>query len=698
MDFTHIAKPGLIKSRAYCPNPIVRYGIPGFADTVANPKVKGTPAYNQWWDEQLYYIINGYETGGIKIPGRYYKFVNFDIFRGVASDRIRAELHDFQLDYAYLVEQAKAEKKNIIIPKARRKSATTMNICMVIDYGYRFLLNYKAAIIAGKQEFADVFYDEWKYVDSQYINEFRIKRLQNGEDTVAGYKIDGGDGSKLESGTRNTIYTRTVFHDPNVMKGKFLHDAVLEESGENENLVEVFNATRDCLMQGTVQRGNFFIYGTGGQMDRGSKGFKKMWHEYDAFNCLRWFIPATVFYFPFYAGATDSTTGELVEDIPNLQHMAPHERVGFSDEERALEEIEREKKKLLAKADLEEYFKFTQNNPTNIKEVFRKSASNNFPIIQMNDQAYKIESEERRYGKFKLEYKKNPQTGEVLIPYEVEAIPAPDDVPEKDCVLILHEGHPIKGFRWLEVAGLDSYDQDQSKTSKSLGAMVVFRRQHNIGTVPQWLPVALIRNRPDRKEQFYELCMRLSIYYDLVGTVLIDIRNGLIIQHFKEHGCERFLSRRPRKFESPNSEQTNEYGVSLNKYSKPKMVGALQTFFALHIEKVWFLKIIEEALDYDEYEDDSDNDTVDALGIALMKALDMDHVAVNEDELMAANPYEYPEWGQNEAGNIVDLTREKIINDKEPLGKFEDYFNRMARIQLNGQDEDKDLPGDLYGL
>lgn len=689
-----VLKSGIIKSKNYVPNPVARNGIPGYADAISNPKVKGTTAYNRWWEEQIYYIINGYTTGGVWVPGRYYKFVNFDTIRGLAGDNIRAELHDFQLDYAYFIEEAKKEHFNIIVPKARRKSVTTMNVGMVIDYGYRFELNYKAGIIAGQQKFADTFYEEWMYTDSKQFPEFRIKKASTGEDTIAGYEIKTPDGDKIDSGTRNAIYTRTVFRDPNVMKGKFLHDLVFEESGENENLVDCYNASRDCLMRGDVQYGVAHIYGTGGNMNKGSKGFKKMWHDYKEFNCRRLFIPSTVFYFPYYAGATDMS-GKNIEDIPNLLHLKPHERIGWSDEERAKQKIEIRKQELLNKADLKEYFDFCQNNPTNEKEVFRKSATNNFPIIQLNDQGYKIESEDRHYGKFKLEYKKD-KNGVIITPYEVEAVPADKDVPEHECVMILHEGHPVANYRYLDVAGVDSYDQDQSLTSKSLGAMVVFRGKHNIPNTPQWLPVALIRNRPPRKEIFYEMCMKLSIYYNLIGSTLIDIRNALIVQYYKELGCERYLAKRPRKFESPNSQQTNEYGISLNLYSRPRMIGALQSFYFSHVEKVWFYDIIDESLNYDEFEVDSDNDTVDALGIALMCMLNQDQVAMNEGELLKNDPYAYPDWVQGPDGNFVDMSVVNKINKDEPLGKYEDYFSRYSRMLLNGDNEDNDDQDDFY--
>jgi len=689
MEFA-VIKSGIIKSKKYCPNPVVKYGIPSYADSITNPKCKGTPAYNQWWEEQIYYIVNGYSTGGIHLPGRYYKFVNFDTIRGLAGANMRAELHDFQLDYAYLIEQAKTEHKNIIIPKARRKTCTTMNVCMVIDYGYRFQLNYKGAIVAGQEKFATIFYNEWKYLDSKVHAEFRIKNIGGKEDTVAGWKQKLETGENIESGTRNTIYQRTVYHDSGVLKGLTLDDIVLEESGENELLQETYYDSRDCLMLGSEQYGTFHIYGTGGDMNKGSKGFRDIWYNADKFNCLKLFIPATVFFFPYYAGAVDPKTGKNKEEIPNLQHLQPHQRVGWSDEVRALIEIERLKKFYLDSADLDLYFKHCQNNPTDVKEVFRKSSGNNFDIMKLNDQGHRIMSEEPKYRKYKL-VEKEDQPGEVF------AELANDTTPERECVLILDNGHPVPEYRYLDVAGIDSYDQDQSKNSKSLGAMVVFRRLHNIGNTPQWCPVAIIRNRPPRKEDFYEMCRKLAIYYNMIDGVLVDVANGVIIQYFKEMNCQRYLSKAPKKFESPNSEAMNEYGMRLTGFSKPRMISALQSFFFSHVEKIWFIKIIEEALDYDEVEVDSDNDIIDALGLALMKAMDMNQIVISEKDLYASNPYQYPEWGINRSGNIVDKTLLKEMNEKEPLGKYEDYFSRIARIEKNEPDEDS-ASSDIYSL
>lgn len=692
----NIIKSPLVKSKQYCPNPIVRYGIPNYADAISNPKVKDTLAYHQFWEEQLYYIHNGYTTGGITIPGRYYKFVNFDKTQTVKGAG-PMELHDFQLDFALWVEDLKARRKNGFLPKARRKSVSVMTAGMIMDYGWRFNPDYHGAVVAGLDEYSQDFMDKWRYVDMNMVKEFKLHRVDNQDELVAMWKEQSETGWE-ENGTKNTVYVRTVNKNANVLKGKFLHDIIMEESGENELLLETFKASEMCLKLGGVQFGTFWIYGTAGNMDKGSKGFKHVHHHLSAYNAEEWYLPGTVFFFPAYAGATDEH-GKLVEDIPNLLHLKPHERVGMSDIARAEEIIKAESQRLLETGDMEKFFDYRKENPIDLKEIFRKTVSNNFDVVKLNEQLYKIEGGEVRYNRWKLNYKMDKNTGAMLQPAQIELEPASPETSEDEVVYILNSGHPIKGWDWLFCAGLDSYDQDEAKRSKSLGSMVVFIRNHNIPDVPSYCPVAVIRNRPKHKEQFYELCLKLAVYYDLKGSVLVDYAKGLVIQYFKDAGFEYLLSRRPKKFESPNSQQTHDYGVSINNYSKPKMVGALQTLFAYHCDKVWFDVILNEALNYDEVEIGSDNDSIDALGIALMKAIDMDFMPVNNDEEPSADPYDYPVWAQDSAGNLVDKAAMRM-DDDEPLGEKEDWFSRYARQLTNtNNDMSKEIStDDFYNL
>ncbi len=701
MLFSILKNGQLLKSKRYCPNPIIKYGVPAFADAKSNPKVVDTLAYHQYWEEQLYYIHNGYTTGGITIPGRYYKFVNFDpaqTAKGVGP----MELHDFQLDYAYWVDHLKSAgiRKNAYVPKARRKTLSVMTAGMVIDYGWRFKENYHAAIVAGLQEYSDDFMAKWKYINMHMVNEFRVRSLKmNDDEVIAGWREQTEEGW-IEKGTQNTIYIKTVNNNPNVLKGKFLNDIVYEESGENELLLETIAASEDCLKVGNVQYGTSFIYGTGGNMNIGSKGFKEIHLRLNNYNAEQLYVPAYVFLEPAYAGAVNEY-GHLVEDIPNLQHLLPYQRVGWSDFERGKELIEIKKKELLAEGDMEKFIKFCQNNPINIEEIFRRSSANNFDMLKLNDQLYKVETDPKQYNKWHLSYKKNPTTGEQLMPAQVEIRPATKDDLEHECVYILNDGHPIKGYRYLETSGIDSYDQNQAKHSKSLGAMVVFRRMHNIPGLEHtsWAPIALIRNRPKYKEQFYDLCIKLAVYYDLLESVLIDIGAGMIIKHFEDTGNSRFLSTRPKKFESPNSNQTHPYGFSFNTYSIPKIISALQSLFDFHIEKIHFEHILNEALNFDEggmgkQGGDGDGDVLDALGMAIAKAMDMDMVPQDEDAANSGNPFQHPVWETDSDGDLFDKTAHEFMDDT-PLGVDEDYVSRLARRMGAENNESGDFDPDM---
>lgn len=685
----------VIKTKKYTPNPVVKFGIPAYADALQNPKVIDTLAYQQYWEEQLYYIHNGYQAGGLYIPGRYYKFVNFDMTQ-TSKGVSHMEIHDYQLDFALWIEHLKSPgiRKNGYIPKARRKALSVMTVGMIIDYGFRFKDNYRAAVVAGLDEYSQDFIAKWKFVNMHMIKEFRVKTLKSNDDEiVAGWKEQTPEGW-VDAGSMNTIYIRTVNNDSNVLKGKSLSDIVYEESGENELLLETIAASEDCLRAGSVQYGSSWIYGTGGMMSKGSKGFKEVHMKPHLYNVEQFYVPAYVFLDPAYAGATNEY-GDDTEDIPNLQYLQPYERVGWSDFERAKIIIKNEQDRLLAEGDMDKYIKYCQNNPISIEEIFRTMSSNNFDIIKINHQLYEIESaENKRYNLFHLSYKKNPETGNLVTPLEIEIRPATNNDPEYECVYILNDGHPIKSYRDLDVAGCDSYDQNQSRTSKSLGAMVVFRRMHNIPDIPAYLPIALVRIRPKYKEQFYDLCIKVSIYYNLLQNVLIDAGKPGIIQHFKDTGNERFLAKRPRKFESPSSQQTHDYGVLLTGFSRPLMGSALQTLFDFHIEKVWFPDILKEALNWDSNQkpEDSDNDTVDALGIAIMRAIDMEDMPLNEEELLKGDPWAYPEWKEDAEGNIVEARSSEFEDDK-PLGIDEDIVSRHHRRIVSENNEQNDEDG-----
>jgi len=85
------------------------------------------------------------------------------------------------------------------------------------------------------------------------------------------------------------------------------------------------------------------------------------------------------------------------------------------------------------------------------------------------------------------------------------------------------------------------------------------------------------------------------------------------------------LSLRPRSMESADSQQTHQYGMLMtsNGKSKPTMLAMIQSWVLDEADECWFPQIIDGCSEYDTEQKDSDWDEVDALGLALVRDIDM---------------------------------------------------------------------------
>lgn len=665
-----ILRPPYIKGKNFCPNPLAVHGLPRYADSVNNPKCIGTPDYQKFYEEQLYYIKNGYTTGGITIPGRYYYFLNFSAF-GTVKGRIYPDVCDLHLELAYIIDYCKKEHKNFICAKGRRKGLSEAGVRMVIDYGYRFDLKYKGGVVAGVEKHMRTFMKKWDNHNALMIPEFRLKSVDNKEEKIAQYKVMDPTG-EVKKGTFNTIISKTAFQDSNVFKGEEFNDIIFEECGEFDKIKEVYADSKDCLTFGAKQYGTAWMYGTGGVMSGASKHFEEIWHDYEEYNMVRLFAPATRFFSPFYGGAKNEH-GMSDEETPNLINLTDEQKIGVEDEETAKDFILKERAKKAKGKDKAAYVSFCQNNPLTIKEVFASTISNKFDPDVLNEVGFEIEGNKPKYAKWKIEFKKT-EKGEYLDPLQTELKPAKDEDEDKNCVLIADDGHPIEGIKNVFSAGLDSYDQDESKTSKSLGGMAVRIRDNDLKDKPKSKVVCVVRMRPKRKEIFYEMCLKVAVHYNLVGAVLIDVRNALIIDYFKKNGGLKYLAPRPIKFESEGSEQVHEYGLSLNKFSKPRMVAMMQSDVLDNGHKLVFPKLVEELKNYDEFMEGSDNDLADAYGMSLVQDASMDYKPKSADN--------------RKENEIWDLYNEE--EEKEDLsGMKEDYIDKYR----NSNQRDSDMFG-----
>ena len=201
---------------------------------------------------------------------------------------------------------------------------------------------------------------------------------------------------------------------------------------------------------------------------------------------------------------------------------------------------------------------------------------------------------------------------------------------------------------------------------------MLFRSPNPFG-IPFNMPVAVICTRPKRKEIFFEMCLKLSVYYDLVGNTLGDLASSSgILAWYKNNGCTKYLAHRPIKFESENSEQKSEFWFRLIAHSRNLMVGAMQTAIYDHVQNIWFPELINQLGNFDEVEIGSDNDLADAYGIAIVQSISL-NVAPRDDTYQEKeDPFSLPGWHKDKFGNMVpfgEFTRpENPETDYEGFG------------------------------
>lgn len=572
--------------------------------------------------------------------------------------------------------------KNGVFPKGRRGGISEF-FCAFIDYHYRFRRDsYHAGVAAGNDDYIQDFMSKWRYGDSLMVPELRIHTLTNNDkEVIAGYE-EREDGLFIESGSRNQIYTRTAGMNPNLFKGLYLNHVIVEELGEFDNVMRFLSATLDTMKRGSQQFGSVFAFGTGGE---NTAAFRELIYNGKDYNFETFFIRGTKFYFPFFGRFPDN---HKPPEIPNLLKIhTPSQCVGVDDELAAEAFIKKELERL-SKGDRKTYLEYKQNRPLTIQDVLTSTTVNNFDTEKLNLQADAIAAlEHPKYSKYKLEWETD-NDGVALMPRRVNLIALKAFEDETECIYILDEMVPIlskiKQYINLFIGGVDSYDQDTSKTSKSLGAMSIRVRENSILDGLSKMPVACIRTRPPRKEKFWELCMKASVLFDLVGNTLVDVRNPGIIQHYKDWGLQKYLALRPPKFESPGSEQGHDYGVSLNGYSKPLMVGLMQTNIYDNCHKIWFNtnhehgpNMILEYQNYDEIAKESDNDLADADGIALMQDVSIGVPPKDKGKVEKDDRFDLPEYGYDEHGEVVpaEFGGRVYYDEENERKKKDDYLD-----------------------
>jgi len=672
----------VIKGKGFCPNPIGKYGIPKYADSRANQKVLGTTAHQNWWEEQFHYLEHGLETGGQFITPNFYWYLNFCPIATIGRGYHLPDYVDFDKEYFDRYAEAKRIGWGTLDLKKRRGGLSEKAAKGLLGYGmYMSPEKYQCGLAAGLEDYVTDMRSKFRELNLLLPPELRVRfKLSDTDDLIiAGWKEDGDP-----AGSQNTMFCRTMFNNPNVFKGKFMNDVLYEEAGEFKHLLKGFAATNAGLKVGLERKGTPIVYGTSGKS--GSKDFRAMIKDAEHYKLLYNFLPGYRIMVSGFVGSKDQY-GDIHEIVPNIDklqqelNLTREQVLGCEDVESNDERILKEREELKKAENHELYLENFLDFPRTEQEALMAISTNKFDKEAIAEQqAFLLKQKYSLYGKYVFEYDKDENGLDV--PTRVLLREATDNDRDEQIVLI-RKGCEIslnsQDFNHACTGGIDSYDQDNSMTSKSLGAMVVLLRAgHNLKDATgkhishKRIPILLIRNRPRRKEIFYENCLKAAIYFNLVGLTMIDAAKPLIIEYFKTNGGRRFLAPRPKSFESEDSNQRHDYGALMTRgtKSKPQMLSLLQSYVLDELDECVFPAIVDGFSSYDESDDDSDWDEIDAMGLAVIADIDRKILKSQKKEKQDLQEKEYVYNSATQGYdlvNSVDLkkSREKGSTNKE---------------------------------
>lgn len=670
-DFMRLSKNKAWDPKLYSPM-IFNERIKKLSETLK----PGTLDYDDFWDEMDYYCYHGYKPKGMpRITGRHFFYLNFNSIKLLPKgkkNKILAPPNYRDLDHWIFLEIESAINNGygLILGKPRQVGLSELGV-LNASYTLTFNVLAEISVAAGKddkvQEFKQKLESSMANIHPAYRNNIETKNDKLWEI----FYYDNVNKQKIRSGINTKARFKTMFADSGAFEGINNNKlAIFEEAGLFENIAMSYKATEPSFRSGSIQYGLPLVYGTGGEIDKGAKGYKEMWDNAESYNLKRIFIPA-YFYYPG-DGVPDEKTKKAISFF--------NYDTGVTDRDAAKKHILKERKK--AEKSKDTYIKHVQSYPLIPEEVFLKNKGGVLDLAKLNFQLKEIAQgmAPEPVVKGRYEWVDSPKTTMLLQraknTKEKTKIRIANEstvkfVADDESGYVYHQGSPINkavekfmSYR-PDIGGCDSYDEevDQKKVEDdkvSSGCIMAYRcfsgplRDFNY-------PVAVLVERGDGSfddDAFYEHAVMFAIYWHI--EVLVEYTKFHIIRYFYDVGADEYIRGRPEI--EATSGHKNKDGLKMDGIVKPILVKLLKAEVRDSIHKCFISIIILDLIKFG----DGNTDIAMTLGICLIHRMDL-FEEITEDI---------------ENGNVYE-------GNTESSGYHSYYVDTTGKLRVNSYSENK---------
>ena len=539
----------------------------------------GTYQYKEFWDEQVNRCLKGYQIGDLWIPGPYYFYLNFFPILGKdpvtgRKKKIFPKFTDVDLEYFLILEEARKQKKGVIMTKPRRTGFSYKNAAVVV-HEYNFYKDAKCVIGAYEKKLSEntmnMALEGLNFLNKSTVW-FKPRNPDTKEHVMARHQ-KVVDGVPQWAGYNSEIRRLTFQDNPFSSIGLSANIFLFEEAGLFANIKESYNISEPTWKDGDDMIGLPILFGTAGDMDKGSLQFSEMFYNPEKFNLLAfdniwdkektgtkcgWFLPASKQRFGNYPDPNNNNklTPMVDEDGNSNQELATLSILKY-----------RESKK----GDMKAFRDSITQYPLTTMEAFLVKGNNIFPTDLAQDRLAELESNKIITDSYWSADLKQTETGvefKLTDKLPISKFPLQADDDKEGCIQIFEQPYTDKPVHGMYIAGIDPYDDDQSSTD-SLGSIFIM---HSLTS----RIVAEYTGRPQTAKEFFEICRKLMVYYNAVGNYENN-KKGLFA-YFEQRNCLHLLCNTPKILkdqqiitiirDSGNTSKGTNASKEVNKYAR----------------------------------------------------------------------------------------------------------------------------------
>lgn len=522
-----------------------------------------TQEYFAYWDQETDRCLNGYTAeDGDWISGYNYFYLNYcpiqrivnhiETVNGKIKVTRRRELEfpdfwDYDAYYYQAIEDAETVGKHMCVLKSRRKGFSYKAASMCCR-NYYLIPGSKSYVYASNKQYLTedgTLTKAWDYMN--FIDKHTAWGKKRSVNTTmrkrSGFFTTDEYGNQVEMGYQSEIIGVTLKDNPDIVRGKAAKLILFEEAGSFRELGAAWEIARPSVEVDGVAFGLMLCFGTGGDEDSNFETLRSMFYNPEGYNCIQfdniWDDVATKpcgFFCPQY------TNMDIRDENGKRLYM---DNDGNTFRDKSIEFLLEERRKIMENAKTSESIdRYVAEHCLTPSEACLDFKGNIFPKKELQQQLARIRTNKtlqnaKQVGDLVFDANNQlqwiqKQTG------DIDHYPLNKDDDPTGSIVIWE--HPNKdAAKGLYIAGIDSYDFDQSTTT-SLGSCFIYKRFQNFEEYSDII-VAEYTGRPASANDFYENVRKLLLYYN--ATAMYENQNKGIFVYLSNKGFDYLLADQP---------------------------------------------------------------------------------------------------------------------------------------------------------